>query len=168
MLTHVTGALAYNVGNASRTEKMRKASLLIYSVTALGLGTGATQAAPWVPCAQLSALNPVTCQIPGRAPTTWEYGIAYNTREPVPVLCTFWNQGARIGNKEPYFVFSDNPATGMLWGGFVFYQNTLAADDDVCAGGYRHRYWTLGANNAIATGSSNGCYTTQQVYCRRH
>ncbi|MGD9509434.1 MAG: hypothetical protein AB7I59_26560 [Geminicoccaceae bacterium] len=151
---------------------MRIGSLLPGSLALLALGIGSAQAAPWVVCGNLSTLSPVTCQIPGRPSTVWEYAIAYNTAEPVPVVCTSWNLGARIANKEPYLVYSDNPSVSLRWGGFVFYQNTAATDDDACAtaGGYRHRYWVLNVNNGITTGDSNGCYTTQSlatVYCRR-
>ena len=148
---------------------MRTGSLLTGSLGLLALGIGSAQAAPWVVCGNLTTLSPVTCQIPGRPSTAWEYAIAYNSREPLPVGCTFWNFGARIANKEPYLVYSDNPAASLRWGGFVFYQNTLAPDDDPCAPGYQHRYWVLAANNVITTGGSNGCYTTQTlatVYCR--
>ena len=148
---------------------MRTGSLLSCPLILLALGMGPAQAAPWIPCAQLSGLNPVTCEIPGRPSTAWEYAIAFNSREPHTVVCTFWNvgTGARIANKQPYLVFSDNPATGAQWGGFVFYQNTPSADDDACAGGYRHRYWTLGADNEIIPDFSLGCVFDLQVYCRR-
>lgn len=146
---------------------MRTGSLLTGPLALLALGIGSAQAAPWVVCGNLTTLSPVTCQIPGRPSTAWEYAIAYNSTEPLPVVCTSWNVGGRIANKEPYLVYSDNPAVNLRWGGFVFYQNTLASDDDACALGYRHRYWVLGANNLITTGDSNGCYTTQAVYCRR-
>jgi hypothetical protein len=146
---------------------MRAVSLLSLPAVLMTLGAGVAQAAPWLPCGQLSGINPLTCQIGGRPSTGWEYAIAYNTNEPLPVVCTFWNLGARIANKEPYLIHSDNPAAGMSWGGFVFYQNTAAPDDDICAGGYRHRYWALSANNAITTGFSNGCLSAEQVFCRR-
>jgi hypothetical protein len=145
-----------------RLVVMRCAGALVLVGTA-----GAAQAAPWVPCGQLSNLNPTTCQIANRPSTQYEYAIAYNTTEPVPVVCTFWNVGARIANKEPYLIYSDNPPAGMRWGGFVFYQNTAAADDNACIGGYRHQYWRFTTNNLIEVLDTNGCYTTQQVYCRR-
>jgi hypothetical protein len=126
-------------------------------------------AEPWVACGQLTDINPVTCQITGRPLTRYEYGIAYNTKEPVPVVCTFWNVGARIANKTPYLVDSDNPLAGMAYGGFVFYQNTAAPDDDACgSGGYRHHYWRLTEDNRVEVFfGSNGCFSTEQrVFCR--
>jgi hypothetical protein len=144
-----------------------KTSLIKYAFILPLIGTPSVAgAAPWVACGQISNIAVGTCQIASRPPTQYEYGIAYNTREPVPVVCTFWNVGARIANKEPYLVFSDDPLSGMRWGGFVFYQGTNASDDNACIGGYRHQYWTLGANNTITVGNSNGCFTTQAVYCR--
>jgi len=114
---------------------MRTLSLLSCSFTMLAMNMGTAQAAPWVPCAPLSSINPLNCDIASRPSSTFEYAVAYNTREPLPIVCTFWNLGARITNKQPYLVFSDNPAASLLWGGFVFYQNTAAPDDDACAGG---------------------------------
>ena len=147
---------------------MRKATLLVGTLACLGLGTGATQAAPWVSCGTLGSISQLTFQIPGRPLATWEYGIAYITKEPVPVVATAWNRGVRIVNKEPLLVLSDDPAGGMQWGGFLFYQNTLSADDDVCAPEFRHRYWWLDTNNKITTGFSNGCFSdTPVVYCRK-
>jgi hypothetical protein len=129
---------------------------------------GTAHAAAWQVCGQLEDINPLTCTIPGRPLRTFEYGIAYLTREPVPVVCTFWNVGARIANKTPVFVYSDNPPGGMRYGGFVFYQNTAAADDEPCAGGYRHQYWYLTTDNVLEVAGSNGCVFNLPVYCRQH
>jgi len=125
-------------------------------------------AASWLSCGTLA--NIVSCQIPGRPSTQYEYAIAYNTAEPVPVVCTFWNVGERIANKEPYLILSDNPQAGMLRGGFVFYRDTSAADDTCPGGAFRHRYWAITVDNEVDVGlhQSNGCYSTNQpVYCRR-
>ena len=102
---------------------MRTRSLLSCSFTMLAMTVGTAHAAPWVPCAPLSSINPLNCDIASRPSSTFEYAIAYNTREPLPIVCTFWNLGARITNKQPYLVFSDNPAANLLWGGFVFYEH---------------------------------------------
>jgi hypothetical protein len=136
-------------------------------VTAFVVTAGTAHAASWQSCGQISQINPVTCQIPNRPLTQYEYGIAYNTTEPVSVVCTFWNVSARIANKTPYLIYSDNPLQGMRYGGFVFYQNTAAPDDDPCAGGYRHQYWRLTTDNVVEVSDSNGCYFTQNIYCRR-
>lgn len=144
------------------------ASMLAAACLVVGM-VSPVRAEPWVACGQLTDISPVTCQIAGRPLTRYEYGIAYNTKEPVPVVCTFWNVGARIANKTPYFVDSDNPLAGMSYGGFVFYQNTAAPDDDICgAGSYRHQYWRLTADNKVEVFfGTNGCYSTElRVFCR--
>jgi hypothetical protein len=76
----------------------------------------------------------------------------------------------RIANKQPYFVESDDPSLGMRYGGFVFYQNTFAGDDDECAGigGYRHWYWRLTTDNGVERTFSNGCDNVTPVYCRAY
>ena len=133
------------------------------------LGSTLAHAAPWQVCGTLGNINPVTCTLPDRPLTAFEYGIAYNTSEPVPVVCTTWNTGVRIANKEPYFVESDDPSLGMRYGGFVFYQNTYAPDDNECAGtgSYRHWYWRLTTDNGVErTFGSNGCDNSSPVYCR--
>lgn len=138
-----------------------------YLVVALVAMAGPAQAASWQVCGTLSSINPLTCEIAGQPLAQVEYGIAYITTEPVPVVCTFWNVGARIANKTPLFIYSDNPLAGMRYGGFVFYQNTAAGDDEPCAGGYRHQYWRLTTNNVVEVADSNGCYFTNlPVYCR--
>jgi len=136
-------------------------------VVALVAMVGTAHATNWEVCGTLRDLNPLTCQIESRPLTQFEYGIAYITAEPVPVVCTFWNVGARIANKTPLLIDSDNPSLGMRYGGFVFYQNTAAADDEACAGGYRHRYWHLTTDNRVEViFGSNGCFFDLPVYCR--
>ncbi|HYO59551.1 hypothetical protein [Archangium sp.] len=129
----------------------------------LGL-PGLAHAGSWFVCGNLGQLS--SCQLPGYPTTQYEYAIQYSAMEPLPVACVTWNVGWRIHNKEPHFVHSDNPASGMKWGGSVFYSGTHATDDDDCQSGtWRHRYWHLDANNAIVTGWSNGC-VNQPLYCR--
>lgn len=121
-------------------------------------------AGEWFPCGNLGQLS--NCQLPAYPGTRYEYGMAYNTSQPIPVVCSSWNVGSRLYNKDPYFVYSDNPSSTMQWGGAMFYTGTYAADDDACQSGtWRHRYWSLGANNVISTAASNGCIN-QQLYCR--
>jgi hypothetical protein len=123
-----------------------------------------THAGDWFVCGSLGQLS--NCQLPAYPASQYEYAIQYTSLEPLPVACVTWNVGWRIHNKEPHFVSSDNPTSGMRWGGFMFYSGTHAADDDVCQSGtWRHRYWHLDANNAIVAGWSNGCIN-QSLYCR--
>jgi hypothetical protein len=104
--------------------------------------------------------------MPGYPLTQYEYGIGLNSDEPLPVVCTRWNHGTRIYNKQPYFVHSDNPLTGMHYGGFVFYRATDADDDDVCVTSWRHRYWYLDTDNAVSVAGSLGCLSTLGLFCR--
>jgi hypothetical protein len=119
----------------------------------------------WFICGNLGQLS--NCQLPGYPSTEYEYAIQWTTSpEPLPVACVTWNVGSKVQNKEPHFVYSDNPTSGMRWGGFMFYSGTNAADDDVCQSGtWRHRYWYLDANNTIVAAFSNGCINPP-LYCR--
>ena len=122
------------------------------------------QAGEWFHCGNLGQLS--ACQLQAYPATKYEYGIAYNTSWPVSVTCSGWNVGWRIYNTAPYFVVSDNPSANMLWGGFMFYTGTHATDDDECLSGtWRHRYWSLGANNAVTPFWGNGCIN-MPIYCR--
>jgi len=153
-----------------RSKILRPTLLLAASIACTLQGSPLAQAEPWQACGTLQNIDPTTCTIPERPLTAYEYGIAYNTFEPLPVVCTTWNTGVRIANKAPYLVESDDPSLGMRYGGFVFYQNTYAADDDECAnrGGYRHWYWRFTTDNVVErTFGSNGCFDTNlTVYCR--
>jgi hypothetical protein len=120
----------------------------------------------WFVCGNLSTVNPATCQLPYGL-RDYEYGIAYNSTEPLPVVCTRWNRGQRIYNKQPYFVYSDNPVTGMRYGGFTFYQGTDAPNDNCPAGQWRHVYWYIEADHRVVVAGSNGCYGSNlTIYCR--
>jgi hypothetical protein len=124
------------------------------------------QAGDWFVCGNLLEIG-WSCQLANYPSTHYEYGVAYNAREPHPVTCSYWNYGMRIYNKLPYFVSSDNPQTGSFWGGFILYTGTLATDDDTCSGGtWRHQYWHLDANNAAKAYYSNGCLGGLAIYCR--
>ncbi|BBD69099.1 hypothetical protein NIES4072_35720 [Nostoc commune NIES-4072] len=130
-------------------------------------------ASDWLLCGNLSQIDVNNgCQIPNYPSGRYEYAISYNTNEPLPVVCSSWNVGLRIYNKQPYMVLSDNPSAGMSYGGFIFYRGTQASDDATatCSSGeWRHRYWRLTQNNAIQTDfyGSNGCYGAElPVYCR--
>jgi len=132
---------------------------------------------PWVQCGTLANINTTiiysnqanitTCQISGKPLTNYEYGIQYNAVEPIPIVCATWNYGLRIANKTPYFINSDNPLTGMNYGGFVFYKETLASDECGLSNQWRHHYWQLGSNNVTILPGSNGCMSSEiPVFCR--
>ena len=121
-----------------------------------------------VPLRHPDQVDSTTCQLPYPS-THYEYGIAYNSREPLPVVCTSWNVGARLYNKDPYFVQSDNPTAGMRYGGFVFYTGTQADDDNCPIEQWRHRYWYINPDGGITVWAGNGCYGRGRnltVYCR--
>jgi hypothetical protein len=124
-------------------------------------------AAGWFVCGNLSQIG-WSCQLANYPSGQYEYGIAYNSQEPMDVTCSYWNYGMRVYNKLPYVIDSDNPQGGARWGGFMFYTNTLATDDDTCTGGsWRHKYWRLDVNNALTTIWSNGCSGSDlPIYCR--
>ncbi|WP_181985053.1 hypothetical protein [Nostoc sphaeroides] len=128
-------------------------------------------ASDWLQCANLSQIDVNSCEILNYPSTSYEYAISYNTTEPLPVVCSTWNVGLRIYNKQPYMILSDNPPLGMSYGGFIFYRGTQASDDATAtcpSGQWRHRYWRLGQNNAIETNfyGGNGCYGDLPIYCR--
>jgi hypothetical protein len=142
-----------------------RAILILLPLASLALSASAL-AAEWIACGTLNQLS--SCKLADYLSTRYEYGIAYNSTEPMPAICTTWNRGDRIYNKLPYFVYSDNPTAGMFWGGFVFYTGTDAADDDTCgAGQWRHQYWKIESSGAVSAKDGNGCYGTNlTIYCR--
>ena len=153
---------------------MKKKSLL-GSLTVIGICLSSVQvlAAPWTTCGNITQITPIIGhalsggQIPGYPSRNSEYAIASHTTQQVAVVETAWNYGTRTANKEPYFIMSDNPATGMKQGGFVFYKGTLASEDACPSGTIRPRYWSIITDNTVATGPSNGCFGAAiPVYCR--
>jgi hypothetical protein len=124
-------------------------------------------AAEWFYCGDLSQVG-WSCQLSSYPTRLYEYGIAYNTSEPLVVTCSYWNYGMRIYNRFPYIVYSDNPQTGSHWGGFLLYTGTQATDDDTCSGGaWRHNYWYLDPNNVVTAPGGNGCRGSDlPIYCR--
>ncbi|MEO8182176.1 MAG: hypothetical protein ABI895_25355, partial [Deltaproteobacteria bacterium] len=121
---------------------------------------------PWSSCGTLSDFN-TACENPAFPTLEYQYAISFNSWEPMPVQCTGFNVGRRVYNALPYLINSDDPSQTMSWGGFLFYVGTNAADDDSCTSGtWRHRYWSLGANNSVTATASNGCLNPI-VYCRR-
>jgi len=131
------------------------------------LTTVPASAAGWFVCGNLSQIG-WSCQLSSYPNTQYEYGVAYNTSEPLVVSCSYWNYGMRVYNQLPYMVHSDNPQSGSRWGGFLFYTGTLAADDDTCSGGtWRHSYWHLDPNNIVTAPGGNGCLGSNlPIYCR--
>jgi hypothetical protein len=166
----ITGKNGVDIQRPGGTTMQTKITQFCCLVVALVAMVGTAHATNWEVCGTIRDINPNSCQIASRPATQFEYGIAYITAEPVPVVCTFWNVGARIANKTPLFVDSDNPSLGMRYGGFVFYNGTAAADDDLCtqAGGYTHQYWYLTTNNNVNAAGifSNGCFFNLPIYCR--
>ena len=120
---------------------------------------------PWVSCGTLADFGS-GCANPAFPVTEYQYGIVYNSTEPMPIQCTTWNVGRRVYNVLPYFVNSDDPSVSMNWGGFMWYTGTSAADDKTCAGQWRHKYWVLGANNVVTPSGGNGC-SSPPVFCRK-
>jgi len=139
---------------------------LLLSLAAV-VATAPAHAGNWFPCGNIMQIG-WSCQLTNYPSSHYEYGIAYNTNEPSVVTCSYWNYGMRIYNRLPYSVLSDNPSASTRWGGFMFYTNTLAGDDDTCSGGtWRHRYWWLDTDNTIQANYSNGCYNSNlTIYCR--
>ena len=130
---------------------------------------------PWLACGSLSQVSVTNIEnnnanvISNYPLTNYEYGISYNGPEPLPIALTTWNQGVKIYNKIPYFVYSDNPAINMQLGGFVFYSGTIAADDNCGAKAFRHKYWVINASDNVISSASNGCYgqgNDLTIYCR--
>jgi len=137
-------------------------------VLAVALFTAApASAAGWFACGNLSQIG-WSCQLASYPNAQYEYGIAYNTSEPLVVTCSWWNYGMRVYNQHPYMVQSDNPQSGSRWGGFLLYTGTLATDDDTCSGGnWRHNYWHLDPNNVVTMPWGNGCIGSNlPIYCR--
>jgi hypothetical protein len=148
-----------------------KSKILSFMFTLFTLMTSNAFAGPWIACGTIGQISTATFELPNFSPVTFEYGIAFITKEPLPVAVTAWNSGARIYNKQPIFVNSDFPMTAMNYGGFMFIKDTQSTEDNECSsvGGYRHNYWKLDANNnVVPTFGSGGCYgNTLTVYCRR-
>ncbi len=127
---------------------------------------------PWLDCGIITDF--VNCELPRYPATHYEYAVAYNTTEPVPVLCSKWNYGYRIANKQPYLVDSDAPDKNPKLGGSMWYLDTLAADDAKAggcpAGQWRQRYWYItnkDPEGSLLTYASNGCYSKDlKIYCK--
>ncbi|MCP3138804.1 hypothetical protein [Pyxidicoccus xibeiensis] len=145
--------------------KASAASFVLISATLLAATPA--DAGNWFACGNLTQIG-WSCQLPSYPSSHYEYGVAYNSAEPQVTNCAYWNYGLRLINRHPYIIASDNPQTGSLWGGFIFYTSTLASDDDTCSGGsWRHQYWILDSNNAVKAIGSNGCAGSNHlIYCR--
>ena len=74
----------------------------------------------------------------------YEYGIKYLDIVIKPAICTKWNLGLRFYNIEPFFVDSDDPSTGMKWGGVMFFIDTNSPLDDASTPSqWRHAWWYI-------------------------
>jgi hypothetical protein len=122
---------------------------------------------PWFQCGDLGDLAEGTdCQIDEYPGLEYEYGFIYNSRTPLPAVCTYWNRGQRFYNRDPYFVSADNPSNNIGYGGAMWYTGTDATDDDTCNGDrWMHKYWRL-SNGTVSPYASNGCFSLP-VYCRK-
>lgn len=155
-------------------DKFMKLKLLSIFSTAMIFAVGNAVADPlnnpWVSCGTIADFK--NCEIATKPSANWEYGIAYNSKEPMPAVCTSWNLGTKIANKIPYLIETDNPSAGMSYGGFVFYDGTNSSDECTVDGEFRHRYWKL-SNGAVSTFETNGCYGSKSspqpmtVFCRK-
>jgi hypothetical protein len=121
---------------------------------------------PWFVCGDLGDLAANSCQIPDNPGLAYEYGFIYNSSTPHPAVCTTWNRGLRLYNRDPYMVLADNPSANVSYGGSMWYTGTDATDDDSCTGDtWRHKYWRLSSGTVVPF-SSNGCFA-RTVYCRK-
>jgi len=141
-----------------------KQILIYFSILFFLFTANLLYAGGWHECGKLSQIKS-SCQLPTMPIDEYEYGIKYNSTEAMPVNCTFWNKSRRVFNKQPYLTYSDNPQSGMKWGGFVFYTETNASDDNNCGTKWRHHYWTIGSDNKVSVEHSNGC-NDPIIYCR--
>jgi hypothetical protein len=142
---------------------LKEVASLKDAVKALQVQAGA--GAPWVLCGRFADLDD-RCELPKHPQTHFEYGgRLFNAGEPLPVLCTGWNKGLRLYNRDPYIIDSDNPEMGMKRGGVIYYKGTDAGDE--CRGSikWRQRYWFINAQGAIELSFGNGCYDNE-IYCR--
>ncbi len=121
---------------------------------------------PWFLCGNLGDLHDNSdCQVEDYPGLEYEYGFIYNSRTPMPAVCTYWNRGMRFYNRDPYMVNSDNPSANVSYGGALWYTGTDATDDNSCNGAtWRHKYWRLSSGTVVPF-SGNGCFSLN-VYCR--
>lgn len=145
----------------------------IFSAVILLSATSLTYAGSWAACGTLADLANGNGVLPGKTLVNYEYGIAYNSPEPLPVHVTTWNVGIRVYNKLPYLIETDNPedVNANKLGGFIFYRGTYASDDNCGAGSFRHHYWAQDTDHTAILNYngyySNGCYGKNiTVYCR--
>ena len=121
---------------------------------------------PWVACGDLSDLQAGSCQLSEFPALEYEYGFTYNTPIPHVLMCTTWNRGFRMYNRDPYVVNADNPSGNVNFGGSMWYTGTDASDDNSCSGdNWRHKYWRLSSGTVVPF-SSNGCFN-RTIYCRK-
>lgn len=82
-------------------------------------------------------------------------------------VCTTWNSGLRFYNLHPYFVESQLPASGMKYGGEIFYIGTSSSEDDTAtSNSWAYGYWEIISNNSIDIYRHMGNFNPN-VYVRR-
>ncbi|NTX17309.1 hypothetical protein HUA76_41725 [Myxococcus sp. CA056] len=129
------------------------------------LAAAPAYAAGWVVCGTLSQFETDKCTLPGYPPAQYEYAIVDLTDEPIRVMCSYWNHGARVYNVSPFFVNADNPTVDQYWGGFAYYRGTQSPGDNCPGGGWVHKYWFFYDGGKIGMPGGRGCLNPQ-VWCR--
>jgi hypothetical protein len=124
-------------------------------------------AGEWFGCGWASQIPNGGCWLPAYPPERFEYAVKYMTHTPVPVVCSEWSLGQRLHSVTPYILSGNDPTAAPYMVGVMFYRQTLAQDDDVCAGGlWRHKFWHYDAANRVTMHpESHGCRDVQ-ILCR--
>ena len=118
---------------------------------------------PWIVGGTLEDLVTGNGELTAYPPDEYMYGLRFVGRMIHEAVCTKWNVGLRFYNLHPIFVQADNPQAGMKWGGFMFYINTNATDDDACSDtNWKHQYWSIDPTTSLISSSigSVGCVAT--------
>lgn len=165
--------LGIQIGTSSEISPrttMASAPYAIHAATADVASAISGSQSDWFVGGDLNDLYNGSGKLVAFPPDQYEYGVKWIDDMIHRAVCTEWNVGLRFYNLDPYFVDSDNPATGMRWGGVIFYINTSSPDDDAATPStWRHGYWYIdhtSSTTAIKIFGSNG-YLPTSVYCRR-
>ena len=160
LVSHVaTGMAPLEVSSTTRVENLN--ADLLDGVEGSEIGVS-----PWFECGKLADFS--TCALPSYSPAEYRYGMWFLQLQEV--ICTLWNRGMRVYNRQPIMTFADDPLSGMRYGGFVFYSGTDSTDDDCTNDEWRHHYWqldfTASPTNVVMT-ATNGCLD-EPIYCQRY
>jgi len=154
----------------SPRTKMATVPYSFHSATADVASAVSGSQSDWFVGGDLSDLYNGGGRLSAYPPEEYEYGLNYIDHMIHRAVCTKWNLGLRFYNVDPYFVDSENPSTGMRWGGNIYYIETSASDDDAATPtNWRHGYWYIdhtSATSSIKIFASNGNMPTS-VYCRK-